>query len=395
MPRIALVLGGGGLKGFAHIGVMRALRERGIRPSLYAGSSIGALLGAAAASGVAANEMAWRAEQLRRRDLFRINHYGMIVDRMRSASLYLPDPLRRLIEQVVPVGTFEETNIPMLVNSVDLARGTQVVWGLPGLRDVQVRDAVYASCALPGFFPPGDVGGRVCVDGGTIDNLPVSVAALGTVGPRLDAIIAVDVGNADLTHEETIHEQGFASIFMRAASVMMHSLQEVPLRQWSGPPMLLIRPRVSHIGWFNFGHVPELVEAGYRAAIDALSHMSELLCAPGGIFPRRTVRVAVDRERCTGCGTCVALAPQTMALDAARKAYALTHDFSWSPADGDFVKHCPTAAISVTVERPPRALVPDRAGDGAPPPRVFAPTEEFPTPIMGTPAARRVGAAEG
>ena len=61
-PRIALVLGGGGLKGFAHIGVMRALRERGIRPSLYAGSSIGALLSAAAAGGVATTEMTWRAE---------------------------------------------------------------------------------------------------------------------------------------------------------------------------------------------------------------------------------------------------------------------------------------------------------------------------------------------
>ena len=319
----------------------------------------------------------------------------MIVDRMRSASLYLGDPLRRLIDQVVPGGTFDDTRVPLLVNTVDLARGTQVVWGLPGLREVSVRDAVYASCALPGFFPPGDLGGRVCVDGGTVDNLPVSVAALGTTGTKVDAIIAVDVGNADLTHEETIHEQGFASIFMRAASVMMHSLQEAPLQHWTGPPMLLVRPRVSHVGWFAFGHVPEVIAEGYRAATEALTHMSDLLCAPGGIFPRRTVRVTVDRERCTGCGTCVALAPHTMGLDATRKAYAHTHDHSWSPADGDFVKHCPTAAISVDVLRAPGTVGPDGDGGGTRELPIYSPTEEYPTPTLGTRAAPRDKAAMG
>jgi NTE family protein len=346
-PRIALVLGGGGLKGFAHIGVLRALRERGIRPAVFAGSSIGALLAAAAAGGLQPAELAWRAEQLRRRDLFRLNHVGMLVDRLRAPSMYDGEPLRALVEQVVPAGTFEDLPLPVLVNSVDLQRCTQVVWGLPGLRDVSVQDAVYASCALPGFFPPGRVDGRVCVDGGTVDNMPVSAAASGAVGGPVDAIIAVDVGNADLGHHDTIESQGFASIFMRSASAMMHALQEAPLSRWSGPPMLLIRPRVSHIGWFTFGHVPELMAEGHRAATAALRHMNELLCAPGGIFPRRGVRVRVDRERCTGCGTCVAMAPGTMGLDASRKAYALTHALSWSPADGDFVRHCPTAAIDI------------------------------------------------
>jgi NTE family protein len=351
-PRIALVLGGGGLKGFAHIGVLRALRERGIRPALYAGSSIGALLAAAAVGGLQPAELAWRAEQLKRRDLFRLNHYGMLMDRVRATSLYDGEPLRTLIEQVVPVGTFEELALPVLVNTVDLKRGTQVVWGLPGLRDVPVQDAVYASCALPGFFPPGHVDGRVCVDGGTVDNMPVSVAAVGAGGPPVDAIIAVDVGNADLGHADTVDTQGFASIFMRSASAMMHALQEAPLSEWGGPPMLLVRPRVSHIGWFTFGHVPELIDEGHRAAVAALRHMNELLCASGGIYPRRTVRLRVDRERCTGCGTCVALAPRTMGLDASGKAYALTQSLSWSPADGEFVRHCPTAAIHIEEARP-------------------------------------------
>jgi len=347
VPRVAVVLGGGGLKGFAHIGVLRALRERGIKPTVYAGASIGALLGAAAAGGMSVAEMAWRAEHVARRDLFRLNHYQMVLERMRVASLYAPEPLRALIDEVVPHGTFEDLPVPVLVNTVDIVRCTQVVWGLPGLRDANLRDAVYASCALPGFFPPGIVNGRLCVDGGTTDNMPVSIAARSGGMPPVDAVIAIDVGNADLLHDESIGGQGFAQIFMRAASAMMHALQEAPLQHWEGPPMLLVRPKVSHLGWFAFGRTGELIEEGYRATIEALRNLDELLTAEGGIYPRRPVRVRVERERCTGCGLCVAMAPRTMGLDGAGKAFALTRELSWSPADGDFVRHCPTAAISV------------------------------------------------
>jgi NTE family protein len=170
----------------------------------------------------------------------------------------------------------------------------------------------------------------------------------------VDALIAVDVGSGDLGHDTDVATQGFASIYMRAATTMMHALQESPLARWSGPPMLLVRPRISHISWFSFDDTPQLIAEGYRAAHEALDHLGEALAVPGGVFPRRTVRLTVDEERCTGCGLCVALAPQIMGLDARRKAYALTHGLEWSPADGDFVRHCPTDAIGVQrIERHP------------------------------------------
>jgi NTE family protein len=266
----------------------------------------------------------------------------MLVGRFRAPSIYMEEPLRALCNAVAPRGTFAELDVPVLVNTVDVERGTQVVWGRPGLRDVPVADAVYASCALPGSFPPGRVDGRTCVDGGTIDNLPVSIAALG-----MDALIAVDVGNADLTHATDIATQGFGSIFMRAASIMMHALQQPPLERWQGPPMILIRPRVGHIGWFSFSHTDELIGEGYRAACAALEHLETWLAAPSGVFPRRRVRLTVKREECTGCGVCVALAPNLVGLDRAGKAYALTDTVEWSPADGDFVNHCPTGALIV------------------------------------------------
>jgi len=352
-PRVALVLGGGGLKGFAHIGVLQALEERGIVPSIYAGTSIGSLIAAAHSAGIRPAAMADHARRLRRRDLFRLNHLGMLMERWRAPAIYAGDPLRALIDAHIPPVRFSAMRTPVLVNTVDVQRGTQVVWGLPGLRDVPVADAVYASCALPGFFPPGAVGDRLCIDGGTIDNLPVSAVA-----SACDAVIAVDVGSTDLTTSATITEQGFAAIYMRAATVMMHALQQEPLRRWTGPPMLLVRPRIGHVGWLSFGHTPALIEEGYRAARVALAHLDTVLRARSGVYPRRRVSVTVDRDRCTGCTICVNLAPQLMALDAEQRAVVREPVVEWSAPDGDFVTQCPTAAISV---RP----ADDPAGTGA------------------------------
>jgi len=341
-PRIALVLGGGALKGFAHIGALRALAEHGVAPSVFAGSSIGALVASAAAGGMDVATMAERAIALRRKDLFRINHMGMLLDRMQSRSIYLEEPLRALCDHIVPEGTFDELGTRLLVTSVDVERGTEVVWGTPGLRDVSIRDAVYASCALPGFFPPGLVGGRRCIDGGTTDNLPVAIAAL-----NVDAVIAVDVGISDVPSAEGLGEQGFATVYMRAATLMMHTLQSRSLERWQGPPMLLVRPRVSHVSWFSFHHTEQLLEAGYEAMRSALRELDTVLSAHGGVYPRRSVTLRVDGDRCIGCGLCVALAPHLVALDARGKAFATTPHLEWSPADGAFVRQCPVDAIRV------------------------------------------------
>lgn len=343
--RIALVLGGGGLKGFAHIGVLRALQERGVVPALYAGTSIGSLIAASHVGGLPLAEMTRRALALKKRDLFRIDHVAMLRDRMRARSIYMAEPLRELVEAAVPEKRFDELADRLLVNTVDLRRAAQVVWGLPGLRHVSAADAVYASCALPGYFPPGQVDGRLCVDGGVVDNLPVSAASIGC-----DAIIAVDVGNSDITRSTSAARHGFAETYMRAATIMMHSLQQAPFARWTGPPMILIRPRVSHIPWMSFAHTAELIAEGYRAAKQALVDFDEFLSAPGGVWPRLPVQLTVDRDKCIGCGLCVAMAPSMMGLDRHRKAFARANKVEWSPADGQFVHHCPTLAIRAVRE---------------------------------------------
>ena len=342
--RIALVLGGGGLKGFAHIGVLRALHERGVRPALVAGTSIGSLIAAAYAGGMPFDEMERRALALTKRHLFRIDHLHMVTRRMLSPSLYLAGPLQTLVREIVPAKTFRELEIPLLVNTVDLERGSQVIWGLPGLQDVPVADAVYASCALPGFFPPLVIEGRTCVDGGVMDNLPIEIAV-----QQMDAVIGVDVGSSSLAVARRIKDKGFAAIYMRSAQIMMKSLQTAQLSSWAGPPLLLVRPAVWHYNWFSFVHTQRIIDAGYAAANDALDRAGDSLSSRGGVYPRRTIDLLVDREKCTGCRLCVTLAPDVMEMDASDKARPIESPVEWSRADGDFVHQCPVDAIRVEV----------------------------------------------
>lgn len=344
------MLGGGGLKGFAHLGALKAIEEYGIQPTVIAGTSIGSLMAAAYASGKELSELIDRALSFRRRDLFRLNHVGMVLDRMRNPAIYLEEPLRNLINDIIPDVYFDDLPRRLLVNTVDIATATQVVWGLRGLRNFKVRDAIYASCALPGFFPPGIVGDRVCIDGGVVDNLPVSIASL-----NMDAVIAIDVGSTQIRSHVDVSQLGFASIYMRAATTMMHELQILPLSEWQGVPMLLIQPPVSHVDWFDATQTDSLIEAGYNAAHEVLKNFEDgKLNAATGIFPRRDIALSVNEERCIGCGLCAALAPRVMGM--AGVAFPRQPIVNWSPADGDFVRQCPTNAImAVDVTEPPRS----------------------------------------
>ena len=206
------------------------------------------------------------------------------------------------MRDIVPATTFRQLKMPLLVNTVDLERGMQVVWGLPGLQDVPVADAVYASCALPGLFPPRVIDGRTCADGGVIDNLPVAIAASG-----MDAVVGVEVGSISLATARHIKDQGFAAIYVRAATIMMKHLQSAQLAAWTGPPLLLVRPAVWQFQWFAFAHTRRMIQAGYEAAVEAIDRAGDGVLAKGGVYPRRRITVSVDRDACTGCG----LAPRS------------------------------------------------------------------------------------
>lgn len=340
--RFALVLGGGGMKGLAHIGVLQALTERGLRPTSIVGSSVGALVGAAWAAGRDLAYLRRTAIGLRRKQLFAVAHADMALKRMRSPALFRREPLQTLISQLLEDVAFGELDPPVVVNSVDLNSGMQVFWGLRGLDDVPVADAVFASCALPGYLPPHEIRGRFFVDGATVENLPVSIArALGA-----ELVLAVDV-SASTALRADVQDEGFAAVYTRATEIAMQSALELRLRTWRAPPLYYVHPRVEHVSMFSFDRLREVVDEGYRATADALDRPASWP-EPGseGVHPRRRVQVRVQRERCTGCGACLAFAPPGMfVLDADGKAVVTQPEQKWSPVDGGFIRHCPTYAI--------------------------------------------------
>ena len=354
--RFALVLGGGGLRGLAHVGALRALESRGLIPEEVVGSSIGALVAATWAAGFTIREMESIALSLRRKDVFEIAHADMAFKRMRAPALYKAEPLEELVSGLLGDTTFRELPRKLIVGSVDINSGSQIFWGLPGLDHVRVADAVFASCALPGFFPPREIDGRHWVDGAVVDNLPVRLA--GSRG--LDAVVAVDVGSVNVLRSDT-HEQGFAAVSARALEIVMRQAMEWHLGEWTSPPMLLVQPRVEHVPMFSFEHTRELLSEGHRATEAALERgYDALLRASGGIYPKRQIQLKVLRERCIGCGACVAMAPAGyFRMDQDGKAVAREEPCEWSPMDGGFIRHCPTYAITA---HPVEAEAPSRGG---------------------------------
>jgi NTE family protein len=341
-----LVLSGGGLKGLAHIGVLRALEERGLVPSLVVGSSIGSLIGAAWAAGVPLRQMEARARAVRRRDIFQVASTDVALRRLMAPALYRREPLEFLVRSLVGDVTFRDLPRRLLVNTVDLHSGIQVLWGLPGLLDTQVADAVVASCALPGIFPPRILNGRAYVDGAVVENLPVRLAAALGSGP----IVAVNVAATSVVRSTT-ETEGFAATYVRGLEIAMQTQIEVQLRDWQGPPLVLVQPRVEHISMFAFDRNEELLESGYRAASQTLAGLEGRLDAiASGMHPTRRLRVLVDDERCVGCGACVVQAPKVFRLDARGKAEVHTPVQTWSPMDGAYLLNCPTYAISVRPE---------------------------------------------
>jgi len=259
--RIWLVLGGGGLKGLAHIGAWRALREASVEVAGIVGTSIGALVGALIASGMEWGELRQLARALRRPDIARINRRAVLFNGIRQPSLFRGDTLRAYIEGVLPPDGWRALRLPLLVNAVDLSTG-RTEWFGPGARtDVPLLDAVYASSALPVLYPPAWIGERALVDGGTEHPLGLERAA----ATDATGLIGIDAGAGETGESEQIVRQGMVAVQQRIFSIMTYRRRKDLLRRWDGKPLLYVRPRLDGFGAFDFAKVEYFVEEGYRA----------------------------------------------------------------------------------------------------------------------------------
>jgi NTE family protein len=266
-PRTILVLGGGGMKGMAHIGVWRALQESGIRPDAILGTSIGSLVGGMIGSGLGWREMHKIAVELTKDDIVKVNRRAVIFGGVREDAVFMGDHFRRFIERTLPIQKFSESCIPFRVNAVSLVTGEEVWFGTGAREDVSMAEALYASSALPIYFPPARIGEDYLVDGGILDVLAIRTAqAWGA-----ERIIAADVGSELVPPDPGYFDRGMVAIHERVLSLTLQVQRRARLESYDGPPMLYIRPKIGHLSGWDFERTQYFLEEGYHAAREALT----------------------------------------------------------------------------------------------------------------------------
>lgn len=271
MKKIVLVLGGGGVKGIAHAGAWKALCEAGIQVSEIVGTSIGALVGASIAGGGTPEVLEEQARALAKRDIVDINRWALLPNGIRQPSVFRGLALREYIRRVLPVEDWSELRVPLGINAVDLETGRTVWFGTGGRTDVPLLEAVYASTALPVFYPPAEVNGMHLVDGGITDALPVTRAA----DRGAELIIAVHASSGPKKDAKDTVDKGMVAIHHRVVDIMSYAHRTVVEDAWFGPPVLAVRPDVSGYSTFDFNACHYFFEEGYRAMSEALKELEQ------------------------------------------------------------------------------------------------------------------------
>jgi NTE family protein len=273
---IALALGGGGVRGVAHIGVLRALEAHGFQIKAIAGTSAGGLVGAVYAAGKSTQEIETAAKEMDQHRSF-----GRASDD-RPSLLGLSSIANKLSELLAD-RTFDDLQIPFAATAVSLQSGKEII-----LRKGKVLDAVLATIAIPGVFPCKEIGGRVLIDGGVLDPIPVQVARW--MRPDLPVVAVVlhqvpeDWSSDDpdlplpIPAPSSIVEmltklrpvQAF-KIFTRSMEVATNQLTELSMHIYE--PEVIIKPQVGHIGILQNIDVEKIINAGMDATEEAINRI--------------------------------------------------------------------------------------------------------------------------
>ncbi len=257
-PRLALALSGGAARGFAHVGVLRALERHNIPVDMIAGTSVGALVGGAYAAGLSLDEIAAFGRDVRWRNLGRLT--------LSRSGLQSNLPLERVIRSRFPATRFEDMRVPFAAVATDLHSGEAVV--MSGRGDVAF--AIRASCALPGLYiPVVDERGRQLVDGGLVAIVPVHAArALGA-----DVVVAVDVNFEGAKFLGT--PQSVLGVLLQSFMVVQRAATAAHVARAE----VAIRPCVGHIRWDEMKRGDELIRLGEAAGEEAAADIKQALVA--------------------------------------------------------------------------------------------------------------------
>ncbi len=247
--RIGLALSGGSVRGAAHLGVLEVLEREGLRPDCIVGTSVGALVGALYCGGAPLEQLKAGAKKLSWLKIGRLTRPRL--------GLLRAEGLEKMLVEMIGDRRFEELDIPFAAVATDIVAEEMVV-----LREGRVAPAVLASCAIPGLFTPLERDGRVLVDGGLLNNLPISVAR--QMGA--DYVIAVDLlpKTPDMKYKpENIFEVILTSIY----TVMAYNRREAEEAD------CLIRPVLGDFGWARMSRLEAMMQKGREAAEAALDQI--------------------------------------------------------------------------------------------------------------------------
>src|SRR5512138_2887813 len=221
-PRIALVLGGGAARGFAHVGVIRVLEQERIPVDLVVGTSVGSLIGALYAGERNAFELEWAAFQLKQEDLFDFGVWNAVM----GMGLAKGEKLEAFVKGKVKKPKIEQLPLPFAAVATDLNWGTRIV-----LDKGSVARAVRASSAIPGVFEPVLHDGKLLVDGGVVDNIPIDVAREKGADLVVAVDISEDVGNVNI--------KNLVDVLLQATNIMF----AVNVAHLRGTADVLVAPR--------------------------------------------------------------------------------------------------------------------------------------------------------
>jgi NTE family protein len=251
-PRIGLALSGGFARGIAHIGVLRVLEEHHVPVDIISGTSVGALIGAAYASGTTLKEMEAQGKITHFTDFGR-----WTLSRLGLAS---NSKLEEFLARFTTARKFEDLRIPMAIVATDLGSANTVYFTQGDL-----GTAVRASCAYPGLFVPVNLNGRNLVDGFLTEPVPVEGARrLGA-----DIVIAVNLSSRVV---EAIPKSMF-EVIGRSFSIVQQSTEVT----WRRSADVVIEPQVMQFLWDEFSRTPEMIAAGESAARLALPAIREAI----------------------------------------------------------------------------------------------------------------------
>lgn len=263
--KVTLVLGGGGMKGLAHIGVLKALRDWGIEPDEYIGTSVGSFISALSAGGMNPEQVEDVGLSVTKSDIIDFNWLGLLWKRGGTRSLWRGKAFHDFVRRKLPVDRFEDLKKPLYMTAVNLTRGEEVIWGMPGLTQVPIHDCVVASCAIPGLYPPKKINRYYFVDGSLVDTLPIKVAVYLNAG----LIIAVYLESSE-PGGRMPPPVGMAGTLLQSQSILSRTLFQHNLRHFQEAPLVLVQPKIYGRGMFEFEDTAAVIAEGERAAHEAL-----------------------------------------------------------------------------------------------------------------------------